>query len=130
MRIRSLAAVAMLVLSAMVATGQDRGTAVYYPGNDVSTPKIIKEVKATYTPEARAAKIEGTVWVEVVVQPDGTPIDLLLNNDHIRLVPSWPTSVFRTQMTHRIVRHEATESNLPARRLALTRSSWSTACSN
>jgi periplasmic protein TonB len=35
-------------------------------------PKPIKIVKATYTPEARAAKIQGTVVVEAVVLPDGT----------------------------------------------------------
>ncbi|HEY2907249.1 MAG TPA: energy transducer TonB [Vicinamibacterales bacterium] len=38
----------------------------------VVAPKPIKIVKATYTPEARAAKIQGTVVVEAVVLADGT----------------------------------------------------------
>jgi periplasmic protein TonB len=35
-------------------------------------PKPIKIVKATYTDEARAAKIQGVVVIEAVVLPDGT----------------------------------------------------------
>jgi TonB family protein len=61
-----LLAVAGLVLGAMVAAGQE------VPGHGVSMPKVIKVVKAVYTPEARAARIEGTVALQVVVLTDGT----------------------------------------------------------
>jgi protein TonB len=37
-----------------------------------TTPKLVKEVKPEYTPEARAAKIQGTVLLETVVLADGT----------------------------------------------------------
>ena len=71
MRFRLLA-VAALVLSAMVAAGQDRDTRVYDPPMDgVSSPTLVKMVKPTYTPEAKAAQIQGWVMVSVVVLPDG-----------------------------------------------------------
>jgi protein TonB len=44
----------------------------YRPGNGVSAPKLVKQVKPTYTPEARAAKIQGTVLLSTVVLEDGT----------------------------------------------------------
>src|SRR5436309_14528701 len=45
---------------------------VYVPGDGVSLPVVSKEVKPTYTPEARAAKIQGQVLLEAVVLADGT----------------------------------------------------------
>jgi len=38
----------------------------------VSTPRILREVKPQYTSEAMRAKIQGEVWVEAVVLPDGS----------------------------------------------------------
>ena len=35
-------------------------------------PILIREVKPAYTADAMRAKIQGSVWVECVVQPDGT----------------------------------------------------------
>jgi protein TonB len=64
---RSLSlAIGLLVLCSMTATGQGIS-----PKND-NMPRVVKAVKAVYTPEARAARIEGTVFVDVLVQPDGT----------------------------------------------------------
>jgi TonB family protein len=37
----------------------------------VTMPTVIKEVKPDYTDEAKAARIQGTVWVKAVVQADG-----------------------------------------------------------
>jgi TonB family protein len=37
---------------------------------------LLREVKPTYTVEALRAKIQGSVLLEVVVQPDGTPGDI------------------------------------------------------
>ena len=45
---------------------------VYRPGNGVTTPTLLKELKPRYTPEAMRAKIEGTVVMECVIQSDGT----------------------------------------------------------
>jgi len=48
---------------------------VYNLGSGVVTPKVLKSIPPTYTPEARAARIQGTVTVEVVVLPDGKVSD-------------------------------------------------------
>ena len=52
------------------------GGGAYRPGNGVSPPRLLREVKPQYTAEAMRAKIQGTVWLEVVVQPDGTVGDV------------------------------------------------------
>lgn len=41
------------------------------PGGQVTTPKLIHEVKPAYTTNARKARIEGDVVLEAIVQPDG-----------------------------------------------------------
>jgi protein TonB len=43
-----------------------------YPGNGVSWPKLIVELKPNYTAEAMRARIEGVVELEIVVHADGT----------------------------------------------------------
>ncbi len=48
------------------------GGGPYRPGNDVSQPRLLHEVKPQYTAEAMRAKIQGTVLLDVVVLPDGT----------------------------------------------------------
>jgi len=45
------------------------------PGNGVTMPKIVQQVKASYTPQAVRAKITGVVMVECVVGVDGAPRD-------------------------------------------------------
>jgi TonB family protein len=44
---------------------------VYQPGNGVSWPQLIKQVDPKYTDAAQAAKIEGTVTVKGVIEPNG-----------------------------------------------------------
>ena len=48
------------------------GGGVYRPGAGINLPRLLREVKPQYTPEAMRAKIQGTVSLEVVVLPDGT----------------------------------------------------------
>jgi len=48
------------------------GGGAYMPGNGVTNPSVIKEVKPAYTAEAMRAKVQGTVWLQCVVMPDGT----------------------------------------------------------
>jgi protein TonB len=48
------------------------GGGVYQPGNGVLPPVPIEQVKPQYTAEAMRAKVQGEVWVECVVMPDGT----------------------------------------------------------
>jgi protein TonB len=39
-------------------------------------PRVIREVKPTYTNEALSQKIQGTVVLELVVRADGRPSDI------------------------------------------------------
>ena len=48
------------------------GGGAYRPGNGVTQPRLIREVKPNYTPEAMRAKIQGVVWLEAVVMDNGT----------------------------------------------------------
>jgi len=48
------------------------GGGAYMPGNGVSNPSVVREVKPAYTAEAMRAKVQGTVWLQCVVMPDGT----------------------------------------------------------
>ena len=49
---------------------------VYRPGNGVSLPVVVTEVKPQYTPAAMEAKIQGSVWLECVVGETGDIIDV------------------------------------------------------
>ncbi len=51
--------------------GGGTGGGAYQPGNGVTTPVVIKEVKPAYTSDAMRAKIQGAVLIECDVQPDG-----------------------------------------------------------
>jgi protein TonB len=48
------------------------GGDVYLPGNGVSNPVLLREVKPNYTADALRAKIQGTVELDAVVRADGT----------------------------------------------------------
>ena len=52
-------------------TGGGTGGGVYQPGGAVSAPRLIKEVKPTYTKEALLNRIQGTVGLEAIVTVDG-----------------------------------------------------------
>lgn len=52
--------------------GGNFGGGAARPGNGITSPKLLKEVKPNYTAEAMRAKIQGTVWLEAVVLPDGS----------------------------------------------------------
>jgi TonB family protein len=49
---------------------------VYAPGQGVLVPRLVREVKPQYTAEAKAAGIQGTVGLEIVVLKDGTVGDV------------------------------------------------------
>jgi len=48
----------------------------YKPGNGVTTPKVVSQVPPKYSPEAKAAKIEGSVTLRLVVDRSGAPRDI------------------------------------------------------
>jgi TonB family protein len=56
--------------------GGGTGGGVYQPGNGVSLPRIIREVKPQYTSDAMRAKIQGAVLLQCTVRPDGSVSDI------------------------------------------------------
>lgn len=53
-------------------SGGGTGGGVHRPGNGVTLPVVLREVKPQYTADAMRAKVQGTVLLECVVLPDGT----------------------------------------------------------
>lgn len=76
----SLAFVAAATLSAATSvpmvSSQAQTEQVYKPGDGVTLPSVVREVKPAYTPEAMQQKIQGSVWLRIVVLPDGTVGDM------------------------------------------------------
>ena len=67
-----IAAVSCLVSGPAAASApQVAESRVYKPGDGVSAPVAVKEVKPQYTADAMRAKAQGAVTLECVVQPDG-----------------------------------------------------------
>lgn len=52
-------------------SGGGTGGGAYRPGSGITTPRILREVKPQYTPDALRAKIQGEVWLDCVVLPAG-----------------------------------------------------------
>lgn len=57
-------------------SGGGTGGGVYQPGNGVTLPRILREVKPAYTSDAMRAKVQGTVLLQCVVRPDGSVSDI------------------------------------------------------
>src|SRR6185295_2105372 len=57
-----------------VGNGTDAGTGggAYRPGSDIEPPRLLREVKAAYSEEARRANVTGDVLMDVVVRADGS----------------------------------------------------------
>jgi TonB family protein len=51
---------------------------VYKSSDGVTLPRVIREVKPGYTPEAMRAKIQGSVWMKVVVLSSGIVGDVTI----------------------------------------------------
>jgi periplasmic protein TonB len=69
----------------------------YRPGSDVEPPRLLREVKADYSDDARRANIEGEVLLEIVVRSNGSVGDVKvlrglrggLNERAIEAVRQW-----------------------------------------
>ena len=66
------AATCLIAVSLVPLAAQE----VYKVGNGVSAPVPIRQVKADYTQEAQAQRIEGTVTLDAVVGADGEVRDV------------------------------------------------------
>lgn len=81
-------------------SGGGVGGGPYRPGSGVEPPRLLREVKADYTDEARRANVEGEVELEIVVRRDGTVGDVKivrglrggLNDRAIDAVRQWKFS--------------------------------------
>lgn len=67
----SAAATSSAISAFPMATAVRQDTTVYRPGDGVTLPAVISEVKPKYTPEAMERKIQGSVWLEAVVLETG-----------------------------------------------------------
>jgi protein TonB len=59
-----------------LGSGGGTGGGVYRPGNGVTLPRVLQEVRPMYTSDAMRAKVQGTVLLECVVRPDGSVSDV------------------------------------------------------
>jgi TonB family protein len=57
-------------------TGGGTGGGAYRPGNGVTLPVLLREVRPQYTSDAMRAKVQGTVLLECIVRPDGSVSDI------------------------------------------------------
>jgi len=81
---RHTAAAVVIIFTAVAAAGTATAAAfpiartlaaqttkVFKPGNGVTLPRVIKEVKPIYTSAAMQQKIQGTIWLLIVVTEKG-----------------------------------------------------------
>ena len=65
--------------------GGGTGGGVYRPGANIVLPRPIREVKPQYTADAMRAKVQGSVWIEAVVKPDGLVGDVRITKSLDRI---------------------------------------------
>ena len=78
-------------------SGGGYGGGPFRPGSGVEPPRLLREVRADYTDEARRANIEGEVELEIIVRRDGTVGDVKivrglrggLNDRAVQAVRQW-----------------------------------------
>jgi protein TonB len=78
-------------------SGGGYGGGPFRPGSGVEPPRLLREVKANYTDEARRGNLEGEVELEIVVRRDGTVGDVKivrglrggLNERAVEAVKQW-----------------------------------------
>lgn len=80
----SAAIVAAATLSAATSvpmvSSQARTQQVYKPGDGITLPSVVKEVKPSYTAEAMQQKVQGSVILGIVVLADGTVGDIIVEH--------------------------------------------------
>jgi len=75
MKIQKVLAGTIFAMGLLSAMPQDQ-SGVYKVGGGVSVPRVLSRADPEYTPEASAAKIEGTVVLSVIVGTDGLAHDI------------------------------------------------------
>jgi TonB family protein len=88
------------VLSTLAAPGpaaSQTADQVYKPGDGVTTPTVVKDVKPNYTPDAMRRRVQGLVGLSCVVRADGNvgecrvtrPLDAELDQEALRVAKQW-----------------------------------------
>jgi protein TonB len=57
-------------------SGGGFGGGVYQPGNGVTAPTLVSQVRPNYTPDAMQRRIQGAVVLEMIVAADGVPYNV------------------------------------------------------
>ena len=86
-------------------SGGGTGGGPYRPGSGIEPPRLLREVKADYTEDARRRGISGDVVLEIVVRRDGTVGDVQdlqglaggLNDRAVQAVRQWRFAPARRQ---------------------------------
>ena len=76
---------------------QSAGDQVYKPGEGVTAPTVVKDVKPNYTPDAMRRRVQGLVGMSCVVKADGNvgdctvtrPLDAALDQEAVRVAKLW-----------------------------------------
>jgi protein TonB len=88
-------------------SGGGTGGGPYRPGSGIEAPRLLREVRADYTEDARQRNIAGDVVLEIVVRRDGSVGDVKilqglpagLNDRAVQAVRQWRFSPARRQGT-------------------------------
>lgn len=88
-------------------TGGGAGGGPYRPGSGIDPPRLVREVKAQYTEDARRKGVTGNVVLEIVIKSDGSVGDVKvlrglgygLEDRAIAAVRTWKFSPARRQGT-------------------------------
>ncbi len=98
---RSILVLAVLSTFAGAAGGpavaQSAGDQIYKPGEGVTVPTVVKDVKPNYTPDAMRRRVQGLVGMSCVVKADGNvgdcavtrPLDDALDQEAVRVAKQW-----------------------------------------
>jgi TonB family protein len=86
-------------------SGGGTGGGPYRPGSGIEPPRLLREVKADYTEDARLRRLTGDVVLEIVVRRDGTVGDVKilqglgggLNERAVQAVRQWRFAPARRQ---------------------------------
>jgi TonB family protein len=86
-------------------SGGGTGGGPYRPGSGIQAPRLLKEVRADYTEDARQRGLSGEVVLEIVVRRDGTVGDIRimqglaggLNDRAVQAVRQWKFSPAQRQ---------------------------------
>jgi TonB family protein len=96
--VRTILIVAVLsTLAAPAPAASQTADQVYKPGDGVTTPTLVKDVKPNYTPDAMRRKVQGMIGLSCIVQADGQvgecrvtrPLDAELDQEAVRVAKQW-----------------------------------------